>query len=67
MIKATDRNQVIIIIEFSFARKASVTKEDGDQVKLCRNSMRILNKLLESVPREKARVYLVQAVSKYYD
>lgn len=43
MIKATEKNQAIIIIKFSFARKAPITKEDGDQVKLCRNSMRILN------------------------
>lgn len=39
MIKVTDKNQAIIIIEFSFARKASATKEDDDQVKLCRNSI----------------------------
>lgn len=64
VIKTTKKSQAIIIVEFSFARKAPETKEDGDQVKLCRNSMRILNKiLLQGVPKDKARVYLIQAVN----
>ena len=62
VIKTTQKSQTIIIVEFSFARKEPETKEDGDQVKLCRNSMRILNKiLLQGVPKDKARVYLIQA------
>ncbi|CAG8601791.1 16912_t:CDS:2, partial [Acaulospora colombiana] len=65
VIKAKQKNQAIIIVEFSFGRKAPLTKEDGDQVKLCQNSMRILNKLLQDVPKDKARVYLVQAVNGY--
>lgn len=67
MIKTTQKNQSIIIVEFSFGRRAPLKKEDGDHIKLCRNSMRILNKLLQDVPKEKARVYMVQAVSKYCD
>ena len=64
--KIIKTTQAIIIVEFSFARKEPETKEDGDQVKLCRNSMRILNKiLLQGVPKNKARVYLIQAVSEY--
>ena len=66
VIKTTQKNEAIIIVEFSFARRAPLSKEDGDQVKLCRNSMRILNHLLKTMPKEKARVYLIQAVSKYY-
>src|SRR6266498_804863 len=62
VIKTTQKHQVVIIVEFSFARRAPLAKEGGDQVKLCRNSMRILNNLLKSIPKEKARVYLVQAV-----
>ncbi|CAG8568948.1 2276_t:CDS:10 [Ambispora gerdemannii] len=65
VIKTTQKNQAIIIVEFSFGRRAPLTKEDNDQVKLCRNSMRILNKLLQSVPKDKARVYLIQAVNGY--
>src|SRR5438132_10727423 len=60
-------NQVIIIVEFSSGRKASLTKEHKDHVKLCRNAMRILNAILQTIPREKARIYLVQFVSKYFD
>ena len=60
------KSQAIIIVEFSFGRKAPETKEDGDQVKLCQNSMWILNKiLLQGVPKNKAHVYLIQAVSEY--
>jgi hypothetical protein len=63
----TNKNQAIIIVEFSRGRRTSSTKKDGDHVKLSRNAMRILNKLLESVPRDIARVYLVQTASKYFD
>ncbi|CAI2178565.1 2598_t:CDS:2, partial [Funneliformis geosporum] len=65
-IKTTQKSQAIIIVEFSFARNAPEAKENGDQIKLCRNSMRILNKvLLQGVPKDKARVYLIQAVNGY--
>ncbi|CAG8592873.1 8610_t:CDS:2, partial [Acaulospora morrowiae] len=63
VIKATEKDQVLVIVEFSFGRRAPLTKEDGDQVKLCRNSMRILNKILQGVPKDKARVYMIQTVN----
>jgi hypothetical protein len=65
VIRTKSKNQVIIIIEFSSGRKASLTKELNDRVKLCRNAMRVLNDALQTIPREKARIYLVQFVSKY--
>ncbi|PKY59162.1 hypothetical protein RhiirA4_481679 [Rhizophagus irregularis] len=59
------KNQVIIVVEFSNGRKASSTKERNDHVKLCRNAMRILNAVLQTIPREKTRIYLVQFVNSY--
>lgn len=61
----TKKNQAIILFEFSYGRQAPLSKEDGDEVKLCRNSMQILNNLLQNVPKDKARIYLVQSASKY--
>ncbi|KAF0361919.1 hypothetical protein F8M41_014088 [Gigaspora margarita] len=55
---------VIAIIEFSKGIQASLTKEGDDHVKLCRNAMRNLNCLLQSVSKEKARIYLIQSASK---
>ncbi|PKY45756.1 hypothetical protein RhiirA4_460418 [Rhizophagus irregularis] len=40
---------------------APESKKDGDQLKLCRNAMRTLNKLLITIPKDRARVYLVQS------
>ena len=65
MIRTKPKNQVLIVVEFSSGRKASLTKEHNDHIKLCRNAMRILNAVLQTVPREKARIYLIQFVSKY--
>ncbi|RGB26627.1 hypothetical protein C1646_674631 [Rhizophagus diaphanus] len=39
------------------------SKETKDDVKLARNATRILNKLLDSVPCKKARVYTIQCVN----
>jgi hypothetical protein len=52
----TNKNQAIIIVEFSRGSRAPPAKEGEDCIKLCRNSMRILNKLLESV-RDNAANY----------
>ncbi|RIB27457.1 hypothetical protein C2G38_2160553 [Gigaspora rosea] len=41
-----------------------VLKDTDDQVKLSRNAKRILNKLLDKVPCEKARVYTIQSVNR---
>ncbi|CAI2198185.1 14456_t:CDS:2, partial [Funneliformis geosporum] len=59
----TKQNQTIILFEFSYGRRAPLSKEDGDEIKLCRNSMRILNNLLHNVPKDKARIYLVQSAN----
>ncbi|CAG8596527.1 15904_t:CDS:10 [Gigaspora rosea] len=56
---------VIAIIEFSKGIQASLTKECDDHVKLCRNAMRNLNCLLQSVSKEKARIYLIQSANGY--
>jgi len=61
VIRTTGKVQVIIIVEFSYGRKVPLSKKDGDQLKLCRNTMRILNRLLKTVPKDRARVYLVQS------
>ena len=58
--------RTIGIVEFSRGKKASKTKDIDDQVKLGRNAVRVLNKLLEKVPCRKARVYTIQCVSKYH-
>ncbi|CAG8573636.1 16273_t:CDS:2, partial [Acaulospora colombiana] len=55
--------QTIGIVEFSRGKKASKTKDIDDQVKLGRNAVRALNKLLEKVPCRKARVYTIQCVN----
>jgi hypothetical protein len=55
----------IVLIEFSKGIQVSLTKEDNDHIKLCRNAIRNLNSLLRSVSKEKARVYLIQFSSKY--
>ncbi|CAG8455004.1 8467_t:CDS:2 [Cetraspora pellucida] len=65
VIRTNLKNQVIIVVEFSSGRKASLTKEHNDHVKLCRNAMRTLNAVLQTIPREKARIYLVQFVNSY--
>ncbi|CAJ0844668.1 485_t:CDS:10 [Entrophospora sp. SA101] len=65
VIRTKLKNQVIIVVEFSSGRKASLTKEHDDHVKLCRNAMRILNAVLQTIPREKARIYLIQFVNSY--
>ncbi|CAG8517324.1 1309_t:CDS:2 [Dentiscutata erythropus] len=59
----TKQSQAVILFEFSYGRRAPESKEDGDEVKLCRNSMRILNNLLQNVPKNIARVYLVQSAN----
>ncbi|CAG8783280.1 27258_t:CDS:2, partial [Dentiscutata erythropus] len=55
--------QTIIIIEFSHSQYASADKETDDQVKLSRNAKRILNKLLDRVSYEQARVYTIQSIN----
>jgi hypothetical protein len=61
----TKKSQAIILCEFSYGRWALLSKEDGVEIKLCRNSMQILNNLLQNVPKDKAQIYLVQSASKY--
>jgi len=61
VIRTTGKGQVIILVEFSYGRKEPESKKDGDQLKLCRNAMRTLNKLLKIIPKDRARVYLVQS------
>ncbi|CAG8614789.1 7829_t:CDS:2, partial [Diversispora eburnea] len=61
VISTTGKNQAIIIIEFSRGRKTPMSKKDGDLIKLCRNAMRTLNVQLRKVPKERARIYLVQS------
>ncbi|CAG8727714.1 13265_t:CDS:10 [Dentiscutata erythropus] len=56
---------IIAIIEFSKGIQASLTKKVDDHVKLCRNAMRNLNCLLQSVSKEKARIYLIQSANGY--
>ncbi|CAG8751333.1 30488_t:CDS:10, partial [Gigaspora margarita] len=56
-------HQIIGIVEFSKGIKSPDTKDIDDEVKLGRNAMRILNKLLDTVPCEKARVYTIQCVN----
>ncbi|POG75432.1 hypothetical protein GLOIN_2v1770077 [Rhizophagus irregularis DAOM 181602=DAOM 197198] len=53
------------IVEFSSSRKASFTKENSDHVKLCRNAIRILNFMLQTIPSKNARIYLIQFVNSY--
>ncbi|CAG8707313.1 15893_t:CDS:2, partial [Acaulospora morrowiae] len=65
VLRTRQGNQVIAVVEFSGGRKASSTKENDDHVKLCRNSMRILNFILQTIPREMARIYLIQFVNSY--
>ncbi|CAG8697485.1 11127_t:CDS:2 [Funneliformis caledonium] len=60
IINTTQKNQTIILIEFSFCRRTPQSKEDNNQIKLYRNSMRTLNKLLQSISKDIARVYLIQ-------
>ncbi|GES89415.1 hypothetical protein GLOIN_2v1776381 [Rhizophagus clarus] len=55
--------QTIIIIEFSHGQYASADKETDDQVKLSRNAKRILNKLIDRVSCEHARVYTIQSIN----
>jgi len=62
-----NEHQTICIVEFSYGKKAPDSKETKDDVKLARNATRILNKLLDSVPCKKARVYTIQCVSKYHN
>ncbi|CAI2191385.1 13032_t:CDS:10 [Funneliformis geosporum] len=57
-------HQTICIVEFSYGKKAPENKEISDDVKLARNATRILNKLLDSVPCKKARVYTIQCMDK---
>jgi hypothetical protein len=59
-------HQTIGIVEFSRGKKAPDSKDVDDKVKLSRNAMRILNKLLETISCERARVYTIQCVSKYH-
>ncbi|CAB4423614.1 unnamed protein product [Rhizophagus irregularis] len=59
--------QVIIIIEFSHGQYASTDKDTDDKVKLSRNAMRILNKILDKVPCKNARVYTIQSVNERID
>ncbi|PKC04304.1 hypothetical protein RhiirA5_422430 [Rhizophagus irregularis] len=53
------------IVEFSSGRKASFIKENSDHVKLCRNAIRILNFMLQTIPSKNARIYLIQFVNSY--
>jgi len=57
------KHQTICIIEFSYGEKAPDNKETGDNVKLARNAMRILNKLLDTVSCKEARVYTIQSAN----
>ncbi|CAB4426373.1 unnamed protein product [Rhizophagus irregularis] len=56
-------HQTIGIVEFSRGKKAPDSKDVDDKVKLSRNAMRILNKLLETISCERARVYTIQCVN----
>ncbi|CAG8630309.1 8090_t:CDS:2, partial [Diversispora eburnea] len=67
VISTTGNNQIIIIVEFSRGRKTPVSKKDGDLIKLCRNAMRALNALLRIVPKERARLYLVQSFNGFVE
>ncbi|RHZ88062.1 hypothetical protein Glove_26g296 [Diversispora epigaea] len=58
-----ENHRVIGIVEFSKGIKSPDSKDVDDKVKLGRNAMRILNKLLDTVPFEKARVYTIQCVN----
>ncbi|CAG8508986.1 3831_t:CDS:10 [Ambispora leptoticha] len=58
-----ENHRVIGIAEFSKGIKSPNTKDVDDKVKLGRNAMRILNKLLDTVSSEKARVYTIQCVN----
>ncbi|CAG8683613.1 8967_t:CDS:2, partial [Acaulospora morrowiae] len=58
-----ENHRVIGIVEFSKGIKSPDTKDVDDKVKLGRNAMRILNKLLDTVPSEKARVYTVHCAN----
>ncbi|CAG8537838.1 1219_t:CDS:10, partial [Ambispora leptoticha] len=65
MINSIQKNQTIVLIEFSYGRRAPLSKIEGDEVKLCRNSMRVLNKLLKETPKDVAQIYLVQTASSF--
>ncbi|CAG8562768.1 18728_t:CDS:2 [Acaulospora morrowiae] len=67
VIRGTGKGQVIIIIEFSYGRKTPESKKSGDMLKLCRNAMRALNKLLKTIPKDSARVYLVQSFNGFIE
>ncbi|GES85863.1 hypothetical protein RCL_jg26745.t1 [Rhizophagus clarus] len=43
------------IIDFSVSldKKSPLTKKHGDQIKLCRDAMRILNHIIKSVPKRR--------------
>ncbi|CAI2198549.1 13094_t:CDS:2, partial [Funneliformis geosporum] len=66
-IKTKRENKALIIIECSKGPKTPEQKKYDDHVKLCRNSMRLLNKVLENVPKNYARIYLVQCAGGYID
>jgi len=53
-----------MLIEFSEERKASATKEIDGDIKLARNAMRTVNRLLEKFPSNIRGVYTVQCISK---
>ncbi|CAG8553276.1 6562_t:CDS:2 [Scutellospora calospora] len=66
MINSIQKDQTIVLIEFSYGRRASLSKIEGDEVKLYRNSMKVLNKLLKETPKDVAQIYLVQTASRYF-
>ncbi|CAG8483342.1 5346_t:CDS:2 [Ambispora leptoticha] len=67
VISTRGKGQTIVIIEFSRGRTTPMSKRDGDSLKLCRNAMRTLNVLLGKVPKERARIYLVQSFDGFVE
>ncbi|CAG8787984.1 31161_t:CDS:1, partial [Racocetra persica] len=48
----TKQSQAIILFKFLYSRRAPKSKKDRDEVKLYRNSMRILNNLLQNISKD---------------
>ncbi|CAG8565273.1 10248_t:CDS:2 [Diversispora eburnea] len=51
IINSIQKNQTIVLIEFSYGRQAPLSKINGDGIKLYRNSIRVLNKLLKKTSK----------------
>ncbi|CAG8670388.1 12763_t:CDS:10, partial [Dentiscutata heterogama] len=62
-----ENHRIIGIAEFSRGIKSPDTKDVDDKVKLGRNAMRILNKLLDTVPYGEIRIrYMVRPLPSIY-